>query len=277
MYSSYLNASPTGATPDLIEGLLMLHEHFLIDTIPNVGNSSPQALVVTPSVAVQEATMYRLTEMTTGQSIKYQSDANPSATEVVAGLIAAWNANSILNGLGTAKGTNTLEVSVRGFVSGIRLELVDGGSTPTNQLTVTNNAAKGAERLKFGRGLVVGEDGKPKLPTGAIDDTTLKFAGCTTINLADYVSEPAFTTLEVNGYYTANQAVGRLKTGQICVKSPTPVNPTLPVFLSYDVANGTQGTFRSTAAPNYSQLPMEKACWAKNNSAGLVLLNIDVL
>lgn len=279
----YQNFLSTGNNPqstdDFMVGAVTYQRRVI--TVPNVAGTVTQSFIVTPSVTAQEITTYRLLEKTTGQMLEVVSDASPTATEVVTLLKDAWTKNAVLNGIAESSGTTTFIVKNRSAgISGIQLDLIDGGSTPTNTLSVAKTAGKLAENVGFGLAMTKNAQGIYTLPTAALSASNL-FGGVTTFNLAEQESDPNFAG-NSPGYYMANAAIGLLKQGQIPVLVSTAVETTSKVFISFDTANATNGQFRGTAAANYSEVIPGTNCfgtvsWEKATPAGsIALLNIDL-
>lgn len=255
-------------TPNAIEGLIGDNYNRGI-TKPNIFNRASRNAVITPGVATQEATTYILKETVTNQTITVVSDANPTAAEVVTLLIAGFRANPILNGLFTVAGTTTMTITARtpGSENNV-FTFVDGGSTPTNVLAVTQNASSGVTALDipFGRCMTVDNLGNyNRVATGF--SSTLEFAGVTGFTYADIETVLGRTV----GGYPAEAALNIVTDGIVCVWSDTAVDPTADVY----AVNAT-GRFRATSDAGAAQIQTGLVSWLeKTSSAGLAWLRVN--
>jgi hypothetical protein len=249
------------------EGLILYADRIL--TVPNVSGKTARVATVTPGVADTNATTYRLYEALTRQTITFVSAATPTAAQVVTGLTAAIRANSVLNGLVTVSGTTTLILTnrVMGSAKSAQLVFSDGGSTPTNVLTVAQTAT-GTEAgdLMFGRAMTYSNSSSnPALITAALSSTNV-FAGVTGFTLFDLEDDPN----------TAYAAVNLVRKGEVVVYSDTAVDPTLPVFASFG-SGVSRGRFRATTDANASQVQVGLLSWgARTTTPGLVPLRINM-
>ena len=258
------------STAPLIEGLILQQD--LISTIPNITGRVTRSVVITPGAVTQEITTYRLREVNTNQTISFVSDASPTAAEVVTGLTTAFRANMILSGLGVASGTTTLITTSR--QTGARsfdFDFVEGGSTPTNLLSVAaETVGADAATLGFGRGMVFNSANNNANLISAALSTSNPFAGVTGFTQADidYVGQG------VSGY-PSEAAVNLVRRGVVAVFCATPVDPTSQVWLSFSGAN--RGRFRATdsGASDNSQILAGCGWRSRNTAAGLAVLSLN--
>ncbi len=257
-------------TANKIEGLIANTSDRVI-TLPNVYNQATRVVTITPGVSTQEATTYRLKETTTNQTISVVSDATPTAAEVVTLLKTAFQANPILNGLFTVSGTTTLVLTARQpGTSYSPFVFIDGGSTPTNVLTVAETtAATDPTAVEFGRAIVVNNSGVYSRISSALSSTNV-FAGVTGFTYADIESVLNAT----NTSYPARAALNVVTDGLVCVYSDTAVDPTASVYVVH-----ATGRFRATSdSSNTSQIASTVASWIeKTTSAGLTWLSLETL
>lgn len=233
-------------TPNLIEGLIANTTH-RTRTIPNVYGKTTRVVTVTPGVGTAEITVYKLKEIITNQTISVTSDVTPTAAEVVTLLLAAFRANPILNGLFTVSGTTTLVITARQAGADYSLfTFVDGGSTPTNVLTVaeTTPSVDGND-IAVGRAIVVNNSGVFNRITSALSSTN-EFAGVTGFTYAELENVIGRSTAG----YPPEAAVNLVTDGIVAVYSDTAVDPTADVYVVH-----ATGRFRATAdSTNTSQV-----------------------
>lgn len=259
--------SPDLITPNLMEGLIANTTNRVI-TKPNLFNRNNRGWIITPGVATQEVTTYRLKENLTNQVITVVSDATPTAAEVVTLLTTAFRANPILNGLFTVSGTTTLNLTARlpGADPNI-YTFVDGGSTPTNTLN-TSGGSIGVDSidLPFGRCMTVDNLGNyNRLASGF--SGTLEFAGVTGFTYADIET---VLNRSVSGY-PIDSSVNIVTDGVVCVWSDTAVDPTAAVY-----GVNTTGRFRSTADAAAVEITTGLVSWVEKTTApGLTWLRIN--
>ena len=113
----------------------------------NFSNSAGQTNevnTVTPSAV--NSTEYNLVVF--GETLTYTSDASATATEICTGLKAAFDANPLGRGLGTAAAGATLVITA-GY-PGVSLDVDASGDS--NLANVVTTAGAGASTISFGRG-----------------------------------------------------------------------------------------------------------------------------
>lgn len=259
-------------TPNLVEGLILWSDRIV--TVPVAGGRTARSAVVTPGVATQEITTYRLTDSLTKQTISFVSDASPTAAEVVTGLIAAFRANPILNGMATVSGTTTMTITNR--ISGTDAPLfsfADGGSTPTNVITVATTAATDATSIPFGRCLVhTNTVARQSLIAAAFSSTNV-FAGVSGFTQADLETLPG----RMVAGHTDGMALNSLRMGTIAVWSDSAVDPTANVFAIHDSNSANYGRFSAASGAGKSQITTGGVGWAsRTTGAGLALLRVNI-
>lgn len=258
------------STQNMIEGLIANTTKRTI-TKPNIFGRATRVVTITPVTTAQEITTYRLKELYTNQTITFVSDASPTAAEVVTGLSAAFRANPILNGVFNVSGTTTLVLTARQPGNDYSMfSFVDGGSTPTNTLTVAETTpASDASDLLWGRAIVVNNQGVYNRIANALSSTN-EFVGITGFTYFDIENVVGRTV----GGYSAEMAVNVVTDGLVCVYSDTAVDPTADVYVVH-----ATGRFRATAdSGNTSQVNGTGvlANWIEKTSApGLTWLRIN--
>lgn len=265
------------STPNLIEGLILRSPDTI--TVPNVLGSVAAVVTVTPGVGTQEITNYKLKELTTGQTLSVTSDATPTATEVVALLISAFRANPILNGVATVSGTTTLVITER--QKGLaypQLSFVDGGSTPTNTLSVANTTpVSDPSVLPFGRAMTYGSSkATPDLISAALSGSNV-FAGVTGFTEADIPSLVGGNNYlnSSNPGYPAYMACNLVRVGLVAVYSESAVDPTASVYTDTN-AGVNQGRFSASSGSGLTQITNGVSWQSKTTSAGLAVLKVNL-
>lgn len=250
-YGNALRQSSPLLSPNLQEGAIIYKERAI--TFPNSAGDVAKVQTVTPGVATQEITVYRLIETVSNQSVTFTSDATPTAAEVVTGLTAAIRANPVLNGMVSVSGTTTLILTGRGKGTGyVNFNFADNGSTPTNTLAVVDTtAAADSANIPIGRGLVSGTDGILKLSSGALSSTNV-FRGVTVMDMTDFYGMGFASSLNTGLYYPADYPGTLLEKGECCVRFGTAVDPTTALYMCHQGTNS--GIFGSSSLANSSAL-----------------------
>lgn len=240
MFSVPRNSFPQ-TTPDLIEGWALNARESDIITLPNSALNTLRSATITPGVATQEVTVYRLLERATGQLIvAAASDSTPTAIEASNLIRAAIRANAVVNGLVTlnADGNGTVVVTQRPGAY-VDIDFVDGGSTPTNVVTVVTTAATNSPVIPRGRAVTS--------PSTKPDSIQLISATLSATNILRGFSISSYFDqydLATEGYQPRDPGAGVLRKGPMTIRCQTNWTPLSDVWLIFSGANA--GTLRTS-------------------------------
>lgn len=257
--------------PDiLVEGQLFDSFPHDIITLSNSAAAVKQVDTIAPGTAAN-STAY--TVDVDGTSISYTSDADATAAEIQAGLLAALKASPLIyrKVIPTAGGSNTVVLTARtAGTSGRFTTTLSGGGTGY-ALTNTTAAADPAV-IPFGRAVTTAS-GEPatscKLIAAALSSTNiLRGIACRT-----NVIESVGIGYNIVEGYPAMEAVNVVRKGQVAVRVREAVTPLSSVYVYH---TGTYaGQFRATADDDATQISSGVA-WARSASAGgLAVLDIN--
>lgn len=258
--------------PDtLVEGQLFDSFPHDIITLSNSAAAVKQIDTIAPGTAAN-STNYSVD--VDGTTISYTSDADATAAEIQAGLLAALKAAPLIyrKVVPTAGGSNTVVLTARNAgVFGRFTTTLSGGGTGY-ALTNTTAAADPAV-IPFGRGVTTGSTDSAtscKLIAAALSSTNiLRGVTCRT------------TTMESQGIgysivegYPPMEAVNVVRKGMVAVRVREAVTPLSAVWIYH---TGTYaGQFRATTDSNATQIS-SGAAWARSASAGgLAVLDLNL-
>jgi hypothetical protein len=256
----------------MLEGSIIRAPYGGTFTFPNNAGQAAQVQTITPGAADTNATTYILLEQTTGQSVTFVSGASPTAAQVVTGLKAALALNPVLSGLAVYTGTTTLIATSRQTGAGATpLSFVDGGSTPTNTLSVAATTAGTDPSVIYpGRGLVVSSTGVISLPSGS----SFTFAGVSGVGQTDNYSNDYPGAIDGLYGLPNNPSVG-VKRGEVAVKFLTAANPTSTIYMVY--SGSTAGQFAGSSVANSSSVAAFARCLDVVVAGGIGRLGINMV
>ena len=258
--------------PDtLIEGGIFDSFPHDIITLSNSATAIKQVDTIAPGTAAN-STVYSVD--IDGASVSYTSDADATAAEIQAGLLAALKAAPMIyrKVIPTAGGSNTVVLTARtaGTAGKFTTTLSGGG---TGYALTNTTAAADPAIIPFGRGVTTasGESATScKLIAAALSSSNIFRGVASRTNVVESVGI-GYSVVEG---YPAMEAVNVVHKGAIAVRVREAVTPLSAVWIYH---TGTYaGQFRATTDSNASQISAGVA-WARSAAAGgLAVLDLNL-
>lgn len=240
-------------TGDAIEGMLAdaYSRDFVTPNLINNGNLLNQITTIAPGTPA-DSTAYSITvagvyDTAINNTVAYTSDADATAAEIAAGLMAAIQADSILYGVvaPTVDGSDNLVLTFRNKGKANSYTVTLGGGGIGYAATATQAAAD-SEVIPFGRVVATS--------TTSADYRTAKLptvVGDVVRGVCVRTDAHEITQTGVDGV-NPSQMVNALSVGRIWVKPTTAFSPSDTVYYSY--ASGSEGTVGNANPANTAEL-----------------------
>lgn len=195
-----ITSYPTALTPGVAGQIADTGERDVVSLV-NDNPRTAQVSTITVDTATNSATY---TWTIDGVELTYTADSSTSAAEIVAGIVAAINADPIAGAKCTAAATSSTVVTLTARVGGVSFSVSDSDAKLTSATTTANDTA---DTIGFGLAVLSDDDGIGTQAT-ACDSSLLSAAEIvvtpTAVNSATYNLHIEFNGSVYGASYTAD-------------------------------------------------------------------------